>query len=128
MRDGELPLPPVRGGGEVEEEGAVLCLITAGSSEEGERIAEALVRARLAACVNLARGVESFYRWEGKFCREGEVLLIVKSLRALLPELVKKVKELHSYSVPEVIAFPIVGGSEDYLKWVRESCGERGEA
>ncbi len=112
----------------MEEDGAILCLITAGSYEEGERIAEGLVRAGLAACVNLARGVESFYHWEGKFCREGEVLLIVKSLRALLPELVKRVKELHSYSVPEVIALPIVGGSEDYLKWVRESCEERGEA
>ncbi len=99
----------------------IITLITAGSDEEATTIARALVDERLAACVNIVPGVRSFFFWEGKTDDARELLLICKSRRPLLDELVNRVKSLHSYTVPEIIALPIVAGSRDYLDWVRES-------
>lgn len=84
-------------------------------------MAEAVVSERLAACVNLVRGIESIYRWEGKVARDSEVLLIIKTTRERYEELERRVKELHSYATPEVIAFGIERGSKEYLDWLRES-------
>ena len=99
----------------------IIALITAGSDEEATTIARALVDEHLAACVNIVPEVRSLFFWEGKTQDAREVLLICKSRRPLLDELINRVKSLHSYSVPEIIALPIVAGSRDYLEWVRES-------
>ena len=93
-------------------------LMTAGSSEEAERIADALVAEMLAACVNVLPGVISVYRWEGELQRDEEWLLVAKTTREVLDDLVQCVKALHSYDLPEIIALPIEGGSEAYLRWI----------
>jgi periplasmic divalent cation tolerance protein len=99
----------------------IVVLVTCPSQEVGEKIGQALVHDRLAACVNVVPGLTSIYRWEGKLCRDGEVLLVIKTRRTRLPALIRRVKGLHPYSVPEVIALPLVGGSPPYLSWVHES-------
>jgi len=101
----------------------VVVFITASSSDEARSIATALVERRLAACVNIAPGVRSLFRWQGKVEDQEEVLMVVKSRGDLLPSIIEAVKELHSYSVPEVIAIPILAGSPDYLHWLDESVG-----
>lgn len=103
----------------------IVVYVTAGSAEEGERIAAALVEERLAACVNRVSNVRSVYRWEGKVERADEELLIVKTSRALFERLKKRIAELHSYSVPEVIALPILEGSESYLNWLHEELAKK---
>lgn len=95
-----------------------IVFITAGSAEEAERIARALVEERLAACANIVPGVTSVYRWEGQVQSDSEVLLVVKTADSRLSRIVERVKELHSYDVPEVVALPITGGSADYLAWL----------
>jgi periplasmic divalent cation tolerance protein len=99
---------------------AIVVLVTCGSEEEAAKIARRLVEERLAACVNIISPVRSIYRWEGKIWDEKEWVLIVKTRKRRFEELEKKVKLLHSYSVPEIIALPIVEGSASYLKWLEE--------
>ena len=99
--------------------GELIVLVTAPNAEEATRIAEALVDERLAACVNVLCGVESIYRWEGKVTRGAELLLIIKSTAERYEALERRVKELHSYDTPEVVALRIARGSEDYLAWLR---------
>ena len=98
----------------------IVVYVTAGSSTEGERLARALVEERLAACVNRIAPVHSFYRWEGKLEQSEEQLLIIKTQRRLFAALEKRVRELHSYAVPEIVALPIIDGSQDYLRWLSE--------
>jgi periplasmic divalent cation tolerance protein len=98
----------------------IVVLITAPNEEEAAKLAKELVADRLAACVNIIRNLRSIYRWQGKIEDGNEVLMVAKTRRDLFESLLKKVKELHSYSVPEVIALPIIAGSEDYLKWLAE--------
>lgn len=97
-----------------------VCLVTVSSEDEGMKIARALVARKLAACVNIVPGVRSVYRWKGEVKDDKELLLVVKTREHLLAHLVQAVKENHSYSVPETIALPILGGSEAYLGWLRE--------
>ncbi len=99
----------------------LIVFVTAGSGEEASRIAESLVSEHLAACVNIVGGVESVYRWEGKVTRDSEVLLIIKTTDERYEELENRVKQLHSYSTPEVIAYRVERGSADYLSWLRQS-------
>jgi len=101
----------------------VVVYITASGEDEAARIAKTLVEAKLAACVNIVKNVRSIYSWQGKIEDEPEALMIVKTQRKHFKALSAKVKELHSYSVPEIIALPIVEGSEDYLKWLKEVTG-----
>jgi periplasmic divalent cation tolerance protein len=96
----------------------LVVLITAGSQEEADRIANALVAEMLAACVNVLPGVTSVYRWEGEVRRDQEWLLVAKSTRQVLDDLVRRVQAIHSYDLPEIIALPVVGGSEGYLRWI----------
>ena len=96
-------------------------LCTAANVDQARRIAEALVEEKLAACVNVAGGVESFFRWEGKVNREQETLLIIKSTKALSAKIIERIKQLHSYDVPEVIQLSIEDGSADYLRWIGDS-------
>ena len=98
----------------------IVVYITAPNEEESVRIARKLVEGRLAACVNIINNIRSIYRWQGKIEDGSEVLMIVKTKKKLFKDLLFKVKELHSYDVPEVIALPIVDGSEEYLKWLKE--------
>jgi periplasmic divalent cation tolerance protein len=94
-------------------------LMTCGSKEEAERIASAVVEARLAACVNLLDApVRSTYRWKGNVETAREFLLVIKTAARVLPDLQKEIARLHSYEVPEFIALPIVAGSEAYLDWL----------
>lgn len=95
--------------------------ITAPNEEEGAAIAKKLVEERLCACVNIIPRIRSIYRWEGKICDESEVMMMAKTAASLAPVLVKRVKELHSYDVPEVICLPITTGSGDYLDWIDSS-------
>jgi periplasmic divalent cation tolerance protein len=103
----------------------IVVYVTVGSAEEGERLANALVEERLAACVNRVGGIHSVYRWEGKIERADEELLIIKSRRDLFDRLKQRVAELHSYSVPEIVALPIVAGNESYLSWLHEELGKK---
>ena len=94
----------------------VFCTAPAGEAED---LARALLDARLVACVNVT-GVQSFYRWEGAVQNDAELLLIAKTAHRLLDPLIERIRELHSYETPEIIALPIVGGSAPYLDWIRE--------
>ncbi len=100
--------------------GHLVVLITTGSTEEAQKIARALVEERRAACVNIVAPVQSVYRWQGEVQTDQEALLIVKTQAQALEGLAKRVKQLHSYEVPEVIALPILAGAEDYLRWIDE--------
>lgn len=102
---------------------AVVVLMTAASPEEAERLAQTLVADRLAACVNIVPGVTSVYRWQSRVQRDQEWLLMAKSRRDRLADLVRRVRAIHSYQVPEVIALPIVGGSQAYLHWLDQEVG-----
>ena len=102
----------------------LIVFVTAPDDEsQAERIATSLVEERLAACVNVVRGVQSVYRWEGKVARDRESLLIIKTNVASYAGLERRVKTLHPYSTPEVIAIRIEAGSQEYLAWLRESVG-----
>ncbi len=100
---------------------AILIYITAGSAAEADRLAEALLSDRLAACVNQVPGVKSAYWWRGEREASEEVLLLVKSRRELWPEVLAALRARHSYEVFEAIAVPIVEGNPEYLAWIAES-------
>jgi periplasmic divalent cation tolerance protein len=99
----------------------IVVFITASKEDEAVTIARALVEDRLAGCVNIVRNIRSIYRWQGNIEDDGEVLMIAKTKKKLFKALEKKVKELHSYAVPEIIAFPILAGSNEYLQWLRDA-------
>ncbi|HKR23163.1 MAG TPA: divalent-cation tolerance protein CutA [Pyrinomonadaceae bacterium] len=99
----------------------VVVLLTAANGEEAVRLADMLIGAHLAACVQILPEMESVYRWEGKIERQPEVLLLAKTVRSKFDELEKQVRALHSYDTPEIIALPIVAGSTPYLDWLRAS-------
>lgn len=102
----------------------IIVLITASSADEAARIATALVDGRLAACVNIVPSIRSVFSWQGKTQEAEETLLVCKSRKSMFAKLAGSVKKLHSYTVPEIIALPIVDGSEEYLSWIHESTGE----
>ncbi|KAK6147733.1 hypothetical protein DH2020_018645 [Rehmannia glutinosa] len=86
-----------------------------------EKLAESIVKERLAACVNRVPGVESVYEWKGEIQTDSEELLIIKTRESLLEALTEHVKANHEYEVPEVIALPITGGNLPYLEWIKNS-------
>ncbi|KAL2655772.1 hypothetical protein AAZV13_04G084600 [Glycine max] len=87
----------------------------------GKKLAESIVKEKLAACVNRVPGIESVYQWEGKIQTDSEELLIIKTRQSLLEALTEHVKTNHEYDVPEVISLPITGGNLKYLEWIKES-------
>src|SRR5215471_12651784 len=94
-------------------------LVTCPSLALARKIARSVVEKHLAACVNVARSpVESFYTWKGKLETAREHLLLIKTTASRLPQLEREVKRLHSYDVPEFVAWPITEGSADYLSWL----------
>ena len=97
---------------------AIVVFMTAGSREEAARLAEMLVGARLAACVQIMPEMESIYHWKGNVRRDPEFLLLAKTTRAKFDDLEREVRALHSYETPEIIALPITLLSTPYLEWL----------
>lgn len=98
----------------------IVVFITAPNEEEAAKIAKSLVEAKLAGCVNIIKNIRSIYIWQGKVEDDTESLMVVKTQKRLFNRLSAHVKKLHSYTVPEIIALPIVKGAKDYLKWLKE--------
>ena len=92
--------------------------ITTKDVEEARRIAQELINSRLVACANIFDGIESLYRWEGKICNDKESVIIAKSKTILISRLIEKVKSIHSYTCPCIIALPIEGGNPPFLDWI----------
>ena len=99
----------------------IVVFITAASAEEAMRIADALVDSKLAACVQVLPEMQSIYLWKGEVERAREVLMIAKTTTAKFEALQSRLRAIHSYETPEIIALPIVAGAEDYLKWLTSS-------
>lgn len=97
----------------------IVILVTAANRAEAEQIGQFLVEGKLAACCNIVDPIFSIFLWEGKTCQENEVLLIIKSVKNRFDAIVSEVKTLHSYDTPEIIALPIIAGSEEYLNWIK---------
>ena len=98
----------------------IVVLVTTSSEDEARKIANQLVGDKLIACANIVSTVDSIFHWKGELCNEGEALIIMKSVQENVDQIIEKVQSLHSYSVPEIIALPILAGSKDYLKWLRD--------
>ena len=98
----------------------IVVFITIDTPANAQKLADKLLAAKKAACVNIIPKVSSQYRWQGKIEKTDEVMLIVKTRAALLDELITLVKQNHPYAVPEIIAVPIAGGNLDYLAWLEK--------
>ncbi|MDD4954052.1 MAG: divalent-cation tolerance protein CutA [Candidatus Omnitrophica bacterium] len=99
----------------------IVIFITCANKKEAKKIAERLIKEKLAACVNIVDKIESLFWWESKIDRSQEVLLVVKSKKVKLPRIINSVRVAHSYKVPEIIALPIVAGYKPYLEWINDS-------
>jgi periplasmic divalent cation tolerance protein len=99
----------------------VAVLVTCPDRRVATTIGRTLVEERLAACGNIIPGLTSIYRWQGKICRDSEVLVLLKTRRSCFPKLARRVRELHPYSVPAIVALPVPLGSPSYFAWVAES-------
>ena len=106
------------------EDGPIVVLVTAANEGEAQRVADGLIEGHLAACVSILPDTHSRYRWAGKIEDSNEVLLIIKSRSGLLDDIISRVRERHSYDVPEIIALPVIGGNRDYLKWIEIETGK----
>ena len=99
----------------------IVVFITAASGEEATRLADMLVGAHLAACVQILPEMESVYRWQGKIERQAEILLLAKTTKDKFEDLEREVRALHSYETPEIIAVPVILGSAPYLEWLNST-------
>ncbi len=99
----------------------IVVFVTAKDAAQARAISQGLLESKLIACANILDGVQSLFWWQGKIDEAHEVLLVMKTRKVLFKKLVAKVKVLHSYDTPEVIALPIIAGSADYLKWIDDS-------
>lgn len=102
----------------------VVVFVTVGNSEDAARIGRAVVEERLAACANIIPQIRSLYWWKGEICDEQETLLIMKTPSSMFPTLKQRVRELHTYELPEIIAMPVSEGLPEYLDWVAGSTGK----
>lgn len=100
---------------------ALIIFCTCPDEKSARRLAESLVREKLAACVNITAAVTSVYRWQGKLNSDQEALLTIKSTETAYPRLEKRLREQHPYELPEILAIPVKTGLEDYLRWVEEN-------
>ena len=103
----------------------IVVLVTATSKMEAGKIAKALLKKRLAACVNIIPGLTSFFHWKGKIEKANELLLVIKTKKTLFRKLEKEVLANHSYTVPEVIALPISEGSKNYIGWLESELSKK---
>ena len=108
----------------MKQTGKIVIFITTSTEAEAHKVAELLLTKRKTACVNIVPGVDSSSWWQGKLDSAWESLLIIKTRASLLPEIIEMVKSVHSYEAPEIIALPIIGGNEDYLKWIDDEVKE----
>ncbi|WBY00485.1 divalent-cation tolerance protein CutA [Ramlibacter tataouinensis] len=108
--------------GDFTETGILSLTTTVGSADDGRRLAQALVKRRLAACVQVEEGLQSHYRWQGRLCAEAEVRLTVKSLPSLLPQLQAFFAESHPYELPQLL-WQVMQASPAYAGWVRQEVG-----
>lgn len=98
----------------------IVIFVTASSLDEARKIGQTLVEEGLAACCNIIQPIESIFKWQGKLNIEHEVLMIFKTREEKFDTVEKRIKQLHSYEVPEIIAMPITHGSKSYLDWVKK--------
>jgi len=96
-----------------------IVFVTVSDEEEAGRIAKVLIEENLAACVNIIPGIRSVYRWEGSIEHEDETLLIIKTGKTKIEGLKKRIQEVHSYDIPELLVLPVVDGLEAYMRWAR---------
>ncbi|MFA4992796.1 MAG: divalent-cation tolerance protein CutA [Candidatus Omnitrophota bacterium] len=96
----------------------IVIFVTASSKKEAQKIAAGLIGRKLAACVNIVDKIDSLFFWEGKIQKAKESLLIIKSKKDKMLKIIKLVKDLHSYKVPEIIALPVISGDKSYLRWI----------
>ena len=99
---------------------AILVLSTVDSADLGQQISASLVESGLAACVSIIPNIRSVYRWKGKVCDEGEWLLVIKTTSELFEAVRERIRQLHTYQVPEILAIPVSSGDADYLAWLGE--------
>ena len=92
--------------------------MTAGDTEQAKKIAGELVASRLAACVNILDNMNSVYMWQGELQEDSEVVLIAKTTRERVPQLIEKVKSLHSYDCPCIVSLPVLAGHQPFLEWI----------
>lgn len=97
---------------------AVVIFCTVPNKDEAKKISEALLKEKLAACVSTVDKVSSMFLWNEELCKENELLLIIKTKKELFDKIEAVIKAFHSYNVPEIIALPVVLGSQDYLGWI----------
>jgi periplasmic divalent cation tolerance protein len=100
---------------------AIVVMTTVGTEEQANLIAREIVARRQAACVNIVPGIRSIYRWQGKICKDGELLLIVKTLEGEMEGVTATIRELHSYDLPEILAFHVDHGEAGFLGWIATS-------
>ena len=109
------------------DEEMLVALITIDTPDRARQMAVTLVGEQLAGCVNIVPAIESIYRWEDRIQTDGECLLLAKTTPARLPSLIERVKNIHPYTLPEIIAVPVSAGSRDYFDWVRHQIRESPE-
>lgn len=100
---------------------AIVVVTTVGTEEQAYLIARELVGRRQAACVNVLPGVRSIYRWKGKICKDGELLLVIKTMEGEFEGVAATIRELHSYELPEILSFDAGRGEQGFLRWIAES-------
>jgi len=100
---------------------AIVVITTVGTEEQAYLIAREIVARRQAACVNILPGVRSIYRWKGKICKDGELLLVVKTMESEFEGVAATIRELHSYELPEILSFAVTGGEPNFLAWIVQS-------
>lgn len=106
---------------------AIVVVTTVGTEEQANLIAREIVARRQAACVNILPGVRSIYRWKGKICKDGELLLVIKTQETEFEALSDTIKELHSYELPEILAFNVSRGEKNFLAWIAGSVDKEAE-
>jgi periplasmic divalent cation tolerance protein len=100
---------------------AIVVVTTVGTEEQANLIAREIIARRQAACVNILPGVRSIYRWKGKICKDGELMLVVKTLAGEFDGVAATIRELHSYELPEILSFQVAQGEPGFLAWIADS-------
>lgn len=106
---------------------AIVVVTTVGTEEQAYTIAREIVARRQAACVNILPGVRSIYRWKGKICKDGELLLIIKTMEGEFEAVAATIRELHSYELPEILSFNVAHGEQGFLDWIAGSVDKDAE-
>ena len=106
---------------------AIAVVTTVGTEEQANLIAREIVARRQAACVNILPGVRSIYRWKGKICKDGELVLIIKTLESEFDGVAATIRELHSYELPEILSFHVTRGEQNFLDWIRSSVDKQAD-